>query len=718
MTTTEKNNISTPTTGLMVYDTNINDVFAWTGSSWENFISAGGGMTSFIISDGGTSETITNGNTLIFAGTTNRLDAVVSATDTVTFDISASYVGQASITTLGTIATGVWQGTVIDAAYLDLADYLPLAGGSMTGNITYTNTTYGLDFQGLTGGGNDAHIKSRVGSTDGADLVHPIIMAQSSIGADTLTYFGWRNGTGKALISGTQDVLISVNGTEYLGVGSNNTFVYKTASIADITSASGAALISKEWAEAQYAPITAGGYLPLSGGTMTGDINMGGNNLTSSSMLYVYADSQTDNYVRLDQALVEAGQTSLSNSIKMSALGNGLVQVSWKDNSGFSTNLRVNNASQTNNIFLPDNGGTVALTSDLSSFGVGDVLAGTYTSGYIPRWNATTNTLESGLIRDDGTTLAVGTPAISSVLMKMNTSTMTFATAMINHLGAVNSSHAAYIQHQGATTTDKIALVGYAQAAATGSQVGIAGYAGTASSAPANVNIGVHGFGGNSVSTTYDSYGLYGNATKTAGHSGDTYGLVLSVSNGGSGTPYIGKFTDGTEGVGKVLTSDANGVATWQAQAGGGDVTKVGTPVDNQVGVWTGDGTIEGTSGFTYDGSVLSVTGQIQSVMASTVTQAADAATIDLNNGNSQWLDLQGATGAVTLTLSNPTSGTSYLIKIQQSTTSPQTVTWPVAVKWPGGTAPTISTGADAIDTVVLFYDGTNYYANFAQNYS
>ncbi len=47
------------------------------------------------------------------------------------------------------------------------------------------------------------------------------------------------------------------------------------------------------------------------------------------------------------------------------------------------------------------------------------------------------------------------------------------------------------------------------------------------------------------------------------------------------------------------------------AGGGGGDVFKVGTPVDNQVGVWTGDGTIEGTTGLTYDGAVLDLTGNI-----------------------------------------------------------------------------------------------------------
>lgn len=55
------------------------------------------------------------------------------------------------------------------------------------------------------------------------------------------------------------------------------------------------------------------------------------------------------------------------------------------------------------------------------------------------------------------------------------------------------------------------------------------------------------------------------------------------------------------------------GDGTWATPAGSGDVSKVGTPVDNQIGVWTGDGTIEGTSGLTYDGSNLQLTGDIGS---------------------------------------------------------------------------------------------------------
>ena len=36
---------------------------------------------------------------------------------------------------------------------------------------------------------------------------------------------------------------------------------------------------------------------------------------------------------------------------------------------------------------------------------------------------------------------------------------------------------------------------------------------------------------------------------------------------------------------------------------GSGDITKVGTPVDNQIGVWTGDGTLEGDAGLLWDGN-------------------------------------------------------------------------------------------------------------------
>jgi len=53
------------------------------------------------------------------SGTTNRI--TVTGTTTPTIDIAATYLGQSSITTLGTIVTGVWNGTSIIDAYISSA---------------------------------------------------------------------------------------------------------------------------------------------------------------------------------------------------------------------------------------------------------------------------------------------------------------------------------------------------------------------------------------------------------------------------------------------------------------------------------------------------------------------------------------------------------------------------------------------------------------------
>lgn len=54
------------------------------------------------------------------SGTTNRI-SVVTGTTTPVIDIASTYVGQTSITTLGTITTGVWNGTSIADAYISSA---------------------------------------------------------------------------------------------------------------------------------------------------------------------------------------------------------------------------------------------------------------------------------------------------------------------------------------------------------------------------------------------------------------------------------------------------------------------------------------------------------------------------------------------------------------------------------------------------------------------
>ena len=82
-------------------------------------VTAGNGLTG-----GGTSGNVT----IDVAGTTNRISVTSDA-----IDIASTYVGQSSITTLGTITTGTWQGTAIANAYIGTGiDAVKLADGSVT----------------------------------------------------------------------------------------------------------------------------------------------------------------------------------------------------------------------------------------------------------------------------------------------------------------------------------------------------------------------------------------------------------------------------------------------------------------------------------------------------------------------------------------------------------------------------------------------------------
>lgn len=94
-------------------------------------ISAGNGLTK-------------TGNTIDVVGTTNRISVSANA-----IDISSSYVGQSTITTLGTITTGTWTGTAI-AATSGGTGLSSVAKGSV---LVANNSNQITD---LDGGGNSA----------------------------------------------------------------------------------------------------------------------------------------------------------------------------------------------------------------------------------------------------------------------------------------------------------------------------------------------------------------------------------------------------------------------------------------------------------------------------------------------------------------------------------------------------------------------------------
>lgn len=132
---------------------------------------------------------------LSVSGTLNRITSTGGANPVI--DISASYVGQTSITTLGTITTGVWNGTAIAATF----------GGTgqttyATGDILYASA---------------ANTLSKLpASTDGFTLILsggvPIWAASPAAGVDSVT--GTLN---RITISGTaSDPIIDIAAT-YVG---------------------------------------------------------------------------------------------------------------------------------------------------------------------------------------------------------------------------------------------------------------------------------------------------------------------------------------------------------------------------------------------------------------------------------------------------------------------------------------------------------------------
>jgi hypothetical protein len=178
------------------------------------------------------------------------------------------------------------------------------------------------------------------------------------------------------------------------------------------------------------------------------------------------------------------------------------------------------------------------------------------------------------------------------------------------------------------------------------------------------------------------------NATKWV--SGTTYTEGAVVWSPTNYLTYRRKSTGGG------TTDPSSDTTNWAQAAGTGDVTQSGTQT-------LANKTIEAgvfTNGYTEEVNT-----------ANTST----AYTISLANGSFQILTL---TGSATITMPTATAGKSFILLLKQDGTGSRTVTWST-VKWPGGTAPTITSTASKQDIFSFFADGTNWYGTtVGQNYT
>jgi hypothetical protein len=182
--------------------------------------------------------------------------------------------------------------------------------------------------------------------------------------------------------------------------------------------------------------------------------------------------------------------------------------------------------------------------------------------------------------------------------------------------------------------------------------------------APANGGTGVN------VSGATNGQLLIGNGT----------GLTLAALTGTANQVIV------TNGVGSSTLSLPQSIAT------------TSTPQFARLGLGTGAGAT----------AVITHTGIINGGLFDAGNSGA-ALTITWTNGMVQKTTL---TANVTFTFQDPiAAGTWFTLQLIQGAGAPWTATWPAAVVWDGGAAPTLSAVAGETDVCSFLWDGTNYYS-------
>ena len=168
---------------------------------------------------------------------------------------------------------------------------------------------------------------------------------------------------------------------------------------------------------------------------------------------------------------------------------------------------------------------------------------------------------------------------------------------------------------------------------------------------------------------------------------------------------------------------------TWKNIAGGSS-----SPGGSDTYVQFNDsGSFGGDSGMTYNKTTdtlsianLDVTTGLSSELdaaANSIGFTAQSATgdgtttVDWRNGNK--FNFQFGAFNETFTFTAPTKPGNFLLKMVQDSTGSRTATWPATVKWPSGTAPTLTTTATTgTDIISFYYDGTNYWGVASLDFS
>jgi hypothetical protein len=179
-------------------------------------ITAGNGLTK-------------TGNTIDAVGTAGRISVTADA-----IDIDAAYVGQTSITTLGTISTGTWQGNVVAGQYggtgvNNAGKTITLGGNISTGGAFTTSGAFAVTLTATAATSVTLPTTGTLATLAGTEALSNKTITASSFSGSTGAF------TGNVTVGGTLGVTGATTLSSTLGVTGAATFSSTTSTTGNAT---------------------------------------------------------------------------------------------------------------------------------------------------------------------------------------------------------------------------------------------------------------------------------------------------------------------------------------------------------------------------------------------------------------------------------------------------------------------------------------------------
>ena len=168
-----------------------------------------------------------------------------------------------------------------------------------------------------------------------------------------------------------------------------------------------------------------------------------------------------------------------------------------------------------------------------------------------------------------------------------------------------------------------------------------------------------------------------------------------------------------------IVIGGGAGVAPSTVTTAAGALTFLGTPTSANLAALLTDETGTGANVFATSPTLTTptISGYTESVVAITLTSAGAVGTLVITAGTVLTATLTASTPCTFAMPTSPVAGQSFVLRLTNSATGMTTATF-TGVKWPGGTAPTITATASAVDIISFVYIGTAWYGNAAQAYA